>query len=64
MITDDAVKFVTGIENIEVFLEENDEWQFHFFKSNRDSLEQREKTRMLKVPNVLAKIVIDHVLQK
>ena len=29
MITDDAVKFVTGIENIEVFLEENDEWQFH-----------------------------------
>ena len=25
MITDDAVKFVTGIENIEVFLEENDE---------------------------------------
>lgn len=32
MITDDAVKFVTGIENIEVFLEENDEWQFHFSK--------------------------------
>lgn len=29
VITDDAVKFVTGIENIEVFLEENDEWQFH-----------------------------------
>ena len=26
MITDDAVKMVTGIENIEVFLEENDEW--------------------------------------
>ena len=25
MITDDAVKFITGIENIEVFLEENDE---------------------------------------
>ena len=32
MITDDAVKFITGIENIEVFLEENDEWQFHFSK--------------------------------
>lgn len=32
MITDDAVKFVTGIENIEVFLKENDEWQFHFSK--------------------------------
>lgn len=32
MITDDAVKFVTGIENIEVFLEENDKWQFHFSK--------------------------------
>lgn len=32
MITDDAVKFVTGIENFEVFLEENDEWQFHFSK--------------------------------
>ena len=30
MITDDAVKFITGIENIEVFLEENAEWQFHF----------------------------------
>ena len=29
MITDDAVKYVTGIENIEVFLEEPDEWQFH-----------------------------------
>lgn len=29
MITDDAVKMITGIENIEVFLEENDEWQFH-----------------------------------
>ena len=29
VITDNAVKFVTGIENIEVFLEENDEWQFH-----------------------------------
>lgn len=27
MITDDVVKMVTGIENIEVFLEENDEWQ-------------------------------------
>lgn len=25
-------KVVTGIENIEVFLEENDEWQFHFSK--------------------------------
>lgn len=32
MITDDAVKFVTGIENIEVFLKEPDEWQFHFSK--------------------------------
>lgn len=32
MISDDAVKFITGIENIEVFLEENDEWQFHFSK--------------------------------
>ena len=32
MITDDAVKFITGIENIEVFLKENDEWQFHFSK--------------------------------
>ena len=32
VITDDAVKFVTGIENIEVFLEENDEWQFHYSK--------------------------------
>ena len=32
MITDDAVKFVMGIENIEVFLEEPDEWQFHFSK--------------------------------
>ena len=32
MITDDAVKYVTGIENIEVFLEEPDEWQFHFSK--------------------------------
>ena len=32
VITDDAVKFITGIENIEVFLKENDEWQFHFSK--------------------------------
>ena len=32
MITDDAVKMVTGIENIEIFLEDNDEWQFHFSK--------------------------------
>lgn len=34
MITDDAVKMVTGIENKEVFLflEENDEWLFQFFK--------------------------------
>ncbi len=32
VITDDAVKFVTGIENIEVFLEENNEWLFHFSK--------------------------------
>ena len=29
MIDDAAVKMITGIENIEVFLEENDEWQFH-----------------------------------
>ena len=32
MITDDAVKMITGIENIEIFLEDNDEWQFHFSK--------------------------------
>lgn len=29
MIDDDAVKMINGIENIEVFLEENDQWQFH-----------------------------------
>lgn len=29
MIDDGAVKIITGIENIEVFLEENDQWQFH-----------------------------------
>jgi hypothetical protein len=44
MITDDAVKFVTGIENIEVFLKENDEWQFHFSKGTEHYLdwERRE----------------------
>ena len=29
MIDDGAVKIITDIENNEVFLEENDQWQFH-----------------------------------
>ena len=29
MIDDAAVEMITGIENIEIFLEENDQWQFH-----------------------------------
>ena len=29
MIDDAAVGMITGIENIEIFLEENDQWQFH-----------------------------------
>ena len=29
MIDESAVRLIRGIENIEVFLEENDQWQFH-----------------------------------
>ncbi len=29
MIEEAAVRMINGIENIEVFLEENDQWQFH-----------------------------------
>lgn len=29
IIDDAAVGMFTGIENIEIFLEENDQWQFH-----------------------------------
>ena len=29
MIDDGAAKIITGIENIEIFLEDDDQWQFH-----------------------------------
>ena len=29
MIDEAAIRMINGIENIEVFLEENDQWQFH-----------------------------------
>ena len=29
MIDEAAARMINGIENIEVFLEENDQWQFH-----------------------------------
>lgn len=61
MITDDAVKMITGIENIEVFLEENDEWQFH--DSEISYIHWDDKERLLDVsvkPTYCVGIEYDH----
>ena len=47
MIEDAAVPMITGIENIELFLEENDKWQFHF--SGISDIHWDDKERRLDV---------------
>lgn len=44
MIDEAAIRMINGIENIEVFLEENDQWQFHDSDINNihwDDMERR-----------------------
>ncbi len=47
MIDDAAVGMITGIENIEIFLEENDQWQFH--DSNISDIHWDDKERRLDI---------------
>ena len=47
MIDDAAVEMITGIENIEIFLEENDQWQFH--DSGISDIHWDDKVRRLDV---------------
>lgn len=47
IIDDNAVKMIIGIENIEVFLEENDEWKFH--DSETSVIHWNNKTERLDV---------------
>ena len=47
MIEDAAVPMITGIENIELFLEENDKWLFHF--SGISDIHWDDKERRLDV---------------
>lgn len=47
MIDEGAAKMIIGIENIEVFLEENDQWQFH--DSDISEIHWDDKERQLDV---------------
>ena len=61
MINDAAVRMISGIENIEVFLEENDQWQFH--DSDIKTIHWDDMERRLDVtvcPTVCIGIDYDH----
>ena len=61
MIDESAIRFIRGIENIEVFLEENDQWQFH--DSNIKTIHWEDMDRPLEVticPTVCIGIDNDH----
>ena len=58
MITDDAVKMITGIENIEVFLEENDEWQFHFSKVSSGGSASGLQSSIFRTAPTIATVVV------
>lgn len=61
MIEDAAVKMITGIENIEVFLEEKDEWQFHDSEISYIHWEDKERRLDVSVkPTYCVGIEYDH----
>lgn len=46
-VKEEAVKYITGIENLELFIDEEDEWNFH--DSEIRSIHWDDKTRILDV---------------